>query len=73
MMRKTSGRKTKSEYLAVYREKKLAAGGHLVNVYLPAHLVEILDQMKEDEGMRGRAPIISEALEVYFMNRNRMA
>ena len=44
-----------------------------MNVYLPAHLVEILDQMKEDEGMRGRAPIISEALEAYFMNRNRTA
>lgn len=73
MMKKTSSRKSNSEYLSIYREKKLASGGHLVNVYLPAHLVELLDRTKEAHGARGRAPIIAKALEAYFMNTNQGA
>jgi len=72
-MKKNSSRKTNKEYLSVYREKKLAMGGHLVNVYLPADLVEILDQSKESHGARGRAPIIIKALETYFNNNNQGA
>lgn len=69
-MKMSSSRKTNKEYLSIYREKKLASGGHLVNVYLPADLVERLDQTKEAHGVRGRAPIIAKALEAYFMNNN---
>ena len=69
-MRTNSGRKLHKEYLAIYREKKISAGGHLVNVYLPANLVELLDQAKEFQGVRGRAQIITKALEAYFMTNN---
>jgi hypothetical protein len=72
-MKKLSSRKTNKEYLSIYRERKLASGGHLINVYLPANLVELLDQSKEAHGARGRAPIIIKALETYFRNNNQGA
>jgi hypothetical protein len=72
-MKKLSSRKTNKEYLSIYREKKRAMGGHLVNIYIPADLVELLDQLKEAHGARGRAPIIIKALETYFNNNNQGA
>jgi metal-responsive CopG/Arc/MetJ family transcriptional regulator len=52
--------------VAAYRARQIAAGRQLVNTYLPAELIELIDQTKEVKGVRGRTPIIEEALRFYF-------
>ena len=37
-----------------------------MNTDLPAELVEAIDKLKEARGVRGRTPIIEEALRFYF-------
>lgn len=54
------------ERVLAHRARQIAAGRHLVNTYLPAELIELIDQTKEAKGIRGRTPIIEEALRFYF-------
>lgn len=54
------------EKVAAHRARQIAAGRQLVNTYLPAELIELIDQTKEVKGVRGRTPIIEEALRFYF-------
>ena len=54
------------EKVAAHRARQIAAGRQLVNTYLPAELVEAIDRLKEARGVRGRTPIIEEALRVYI-------
>ena len=54
------------EKVAAHRARQIAAGRQLVNTYLPAELIELIDQTKEVKGVRGRTPIIEEALRVYI-------
>ncbi len=54
------------EKVAAHRARQIAAGRQLVNTYLPAELIEQIDQTKEAKGVRGRTPIIEEALRFYF-------
>lgn len=54
------------EKVAAHRARQIAAGRQLVNTYLPAELIELIDQTKEAKGVRGRTPIIEEALRFYF-------
>ena len=54
------------EKVAAHRARQIAAGRQLVNTYLPAELIELIDQTKEVKGVRGRTPIIKEALRLYF-------
>ncbi|MBB3811664.1 ribbon-helix-helix domain-containing protein [Pseudochelatococcus contaminans] len=37
-----------------------------MNTDLPAEMVKAIDQLKEARGVRGRTPIIEEALRVYI-------
>ena len=48
------------EKVAAHRARQIAAGRQLVNTYLPAELIELIDQTKEVKGVRGRTPIIEE-------------
>lgn len=50
------------ELVRAHRERRRAAGRVLLNTDLPAELVEALDQLKEARGVRGRTPIIEEAV-----------
>jgi len=54
------------ELVRAHRERRRAAGRVLVNTDLPAELVEAIDRLKEVKGVRGRTPIIEEALRFYF-------
>ena len=54
------------EKVAAHRARQIAAGRQLANTYLPAELIELIDQTKEVKGVRGRTPIIEEALRFYF-------
>ena len=54
------------EKVAAHRARQIAAGRQLVNTYLPAELIELIDQTKEVKGVRGRTPIIEEALRFYI-------
>jgi len=54
------------ELVRAHRERRRAAGRVLVNTDLPAELVEAIDRLKEARGVRGRTPIIEEALRVYI-------
>lgn len=54
------------ELVRAHRERRRAAGRVLVNTDLPAELVEAIDKLKEARGVRGRTPIIEEALRVYI-------
>jgi metal-responsive CopG/Arc/MetJ family transcriptional regulator len=42
-----------------------------VNVDLPGDLVEVVDRLKEAQGVKSRAPIIEEALRFYIENAPR--
>ena len=52
--------------VSAHRERLRAAGRVYVNTDLPHDLIEMIDQSKEAEGMRGRTPIIEQALRFYF-------
>lgn len=54
--------------VADHRARQIAAGRHLVNTYLPIELIELIDHSKESQGVRGRTPIIEQALKYYFEN-----
>lgn len=54
------------ELVRAHRERRRAAGRVLVNTDLPAELVEAIDRLKVARGVRGRTPIIEEALRVYI-------
>jgi hypothetical protein len=54
------------ELVRAHRERRRAAGRVLVNTDLPAEMVKAIDQLKEARGVRGRTPIIEEALRVYI-------
>lgn len=54
------------EKVAAHRARQIAAGRHLVNIYLPEELITLIDETKETEGVRGRTPIIEQALRFYF-------
>jgi hypothetical protein len=56
------------ESVADHRARQIAAGRHLVNTYLPTELIDLIDQTKESQGIRGRTPIIEQALKYYFEN-----
>ena len=59
------------ERVLAHRARQIAAGRHLVNTYLPADLIDLIDQTKEAEGVRGRTPIIEQALRFYFEQKQR--
>jgi metal-responsive CopG/Arc/MetJ family transcriptional regulator len=52
--------------VAAHRERRKAAGRIFVHTDLPGDLVAAIDQLKEARGVRGRTPIIEEALRVYI-------
>lgn len=53
-----------------HRARQIAAGRQLVNTYLPEELIEQIDRAKEAEGVRGRTPIIEQALRFYFEKKH---
>ncbi|WFS69608.1 ribbon-helix-helix protein, CopG family (plasmid) [Agrobacterium leguminum] len=57
--------------MVTHREKRRAAGRVLVTTDLPADLVEAIDKRKAESGVRGRTPIIEEALRFYIENAPR--
>ena len=59
------------EKVAAHRARQIAAGRQLVNTYLPEELIELIDKTKEAEGVRGRTPIIEQALKFYFEQKQR--
>ncbi|MBN9070140.1 MAG: ribbon-helix-helix protein, CopG family [Rhizobiales bacterium] len=52
--------------VAAHRRRLREAGRTFVNTDLPAELVRAIDQLKEAKGVRGRTPIIEEALRFYI-------
>lgn len=60
--------KTSREFMVVHRQRRRAAGRVLVTTDLPADLVEAIDKRKAETGVRGRTPIIEEALRFYIEN-----
>lgn len=54
--------------MVTHREKRRAAGRVLVTTDLPADIVEAIDKRKAESGVRGRTPIIEEALRFYIEN-----
>lgn len=65
------GTKESRDYMITHREKRRAAGRVLVTTDLPAELVEAIDKRKAENGIRGRTPIIEEALRFYIENAPR--
>ena len=61
-------RTSTTQRVVAHRERRRAAGHILVTVDLPGELVEAMDQLKEANGVRSRAPIIAEALRFYIDN-----
>ncbi|HRM75334.1 MAG TPA: ribbon-helix-helix protein, CopG family [Paracoccus sp. (in: a-proteobacteria)] len=57
--------------MVTHREKRRAAGRVLVTTDLPADIVEAIDKRKAESGVRGRTPIIEEALRFYIENAPR--
>ena len=56
----------KLESLRNLRARWRAEGRILVQDDLPGELVAAIDRLKDDAGLRGRAPIIEEALRFYI-------
>ncbi|PIO96360.1 ribbon-helix-helix protein, CopG family [Pleomorphomonas carboxyditropha] len=56
----------KLESVRVLRARLRAEGRILVQADLPGDLVTELDRRKNEAGLRGRTPIIEEALRFYF-------
>ncbi len=67
-MSRTGTTTTTTQRVVAHRERRRAAGLVLVNVDLPGDLVEAVDRLKEEHGVRSRAPIIEEALRFYIEN-----
>lgn len=61
----------KRQTVRTFRERRRAAGRVLVSTDLPGDLVELIDQAKEESGLRGRTPIIEEAVRFYFEQKQR--
>lgn len=57
--------------MVAHRERRRAAGRILVTTDLPADLVEAIDKRKAEAGVRGRTPIIEEAVRFYIENAPR--
>ena len=57
------------EKVAAHRARQIAAGRQLVNSYLPGDLVEAIDRIKEEQGFKGRTPVLEEALRAYVEQR----
>lgn len=57
--------------VAAHRARQAAAGRVALSIYLPDLLVEEIDTLKEQRGMKARAPIIEEALRFYIENAPR--
>ena len=56
----------KLESVRNLRARWRAEGRILVQADLPGELVAAIDRLKDDAGLRGRAPIIEEALRFYI-------
>lgn len=70
-MSRTRTPTTTTQRVVAHRERRRAAGLVLVNVDLPGDLVEVVDRLKEAQGVKSRAPIIEEALRFYIENAPR--
>ena len=70
-MSRTGTTTTTTQRVVAHRERRRAAGLVLVNVDLPGDLVEVVDRLKEAQGVKSRAPIIEEALRFYIENAPR--
>lgn len=57
--------------VAAHRQRQLAAGRALLNIYVPSELVAAIDRIKEQRGASARAPIIEEALRFYIEKHER--
>ena len=57
--------------VAAHRARQIASGRIAMTTYIPTDLLEQIDQIKEQRGMNGRAPIIEEALRFYIENAQR--
>lgn len=65
VVRKTR-KETKRDSIRRIREQKRASGRILVTTDLPGDLIEKIDALKESRGVRGRTPIIEEAIRTFF-------
>lgn len=59
----------KLESVRNLRARLRAEGRVIVTTDLPGDLVEAIDQIKEEDGIRGRTPIFEEALRAYVAQR----
>lgn len=57
------------EKVAAHRARLVAAGRQVVTTDLPSDLVEAIDRIKEEDGIRGRTPIFEDALRAYVAQR----
>ena len=57
------------ESVAEHRERLRAAGRMLLTTDLPMELIEAIDKHKAEIGVRGRTPIIEDALRVYLKRK----
>lgn len=66
MANRTREQQIKLESVRNLRARWRAEGRILVQADLPGELVAAIDRLKDDAGLRGRAPIIEEALRFYI-------
>ena len=58
--------------VAAHRARQLAAGRIALTTYVSTDLLAQIDQIKEQRGVNGRAPIIEEALRFYIESAQRV-
>ena len=58
--------------VAAHRARQLAAGRIALTTYVLSDFLALIDQIKEQRGVNGRAPIIEEALRFYIESAQRV-
>lgn len=71
MTNRTRLQQIKLESVRNLRARQRAEGRILVQADLPGDLVAALDRLKEDAGLRGRAPLIEEAVRFFIEAKKR--
>lgn len=68
-MESRTRKEAKLETVRNLRARRREQGRILLTTDLPSDLVEAIDRIKEEQGLRGRTPVLEEALRAYVEQR----